>query len=153
MGTEKLRMFTNPDFTVVLRRNRSAQQLIYEVVEVIKEECDNGAFKLGCSIGGGIDQDEMMNPFNQGDSGIYVSKIRKHSAADRAGLEIGDKIISCNGHDMTRVSHRQAIDVISKPRETRVTLKVARNLVTEDPRLMMKRAAVEFRQSHLKTVS
>ena len=29
-----------------------------------------------------------------GDSGIYVSKIRKHSAADRAGLEIGDKIIS-----------------------------------------------------------
>ena len=37
--------------------------------------------------------------------------------------------------------------------KTRVTLKVARNLVTEDPRLMMKRAAVEFRQSHLKTVS
>ena len=29
-----------------------------------------------------------------GDSGIYVSKIRKHGAADRAGLEIGDKIIS-----------------------------------------------------------
>ena len=37
--------------------------------------------------------------------------------------------------------------------KTRVMLKVARNLVTEDPRLMMKRAAVEFRQSHLKTVS
>ena len=29
-----------------------------------------------------------------GDSGIFVSKIKKHSAADRAGLEIGDKIIS-----------------------------------------------------------
>ena len=69
---------------------------------------------------------------------------------------------------MTRVSHRQAIEVISNPNEvnfqsqkkkfsenfkTRVMLKVARNLVTEDPRLMMKRAAVEFRQSHLKTVS
>ena len=34
-----------------------------------------------------------------------------------------------------------------------VMLKVARNLVTEDPRLMMKRAAVEFRQSLPKTVS
>merc|ERR1712242_285971 len=123
-----------------------------QLVEVIKEETD-GNFRLGCSIGGGIDQDEMLNPFNQGDSGIFVSKIKKHSAADRAGLEIGDKIISCNGHDMTRVSHRQAIEVISNPHETRVMLKVTRNLVTEDPRLMMKRAAVEFRQSHLKTVS
>ena len=67
---------------------------------------------------------------------------------------------------MTRLSHREAIDIITNQNEvlfraqtlylllqTRVTLKVARNLVTEDPRLMMKRAAVEFRQSHLKTVS
>ena len=65
--------------------------------------------KILSFLGGGIDQDEMLNPFNQGiltinffssscqfsgDSGIFVSKIKKHSAADRAGLEIGDKIIS-----------------------------------------------------------
>ena len=29
-----------------------------------------------------------------GDPGIFVSKIKKHGAADRAGLEIGDKIIA-----------------------------------------------------------
>ena len=37
----------------------------FQIVEVIKED-NGGTYRLGCSIGGGIDQDEMMNPFNQG---------------------------------------------------------------------------------------
>ena len=41
---------------------------------MIKEECENGAYKLGCSIGGGIDQDEMMNPFNQGELSDSINK-------------------------------------------------------------------------------
>jgi len=125
---------------------------IVQVVEVVKENVD-GVMRLGCSVGGGIDQDEMMNPFSEGDCGIFVSKIKKHSAADRAGLEVGDKIIACNGKDMTRITHKNAIEMITNRHEPTVMLKVARNLVTEDPRLMMKRAAVEFRQSLPKTVS
>ena len=38
---------------------------VFQIVEVIKED-NGGTYRLGCSIGGGIDQDEMMNPFNQG---------------------------------------------------------------------------------------
>ena len=36
-----------------------------KVVEVVKENVD-GVMRLGCSVGGGIDQDEMMNPFSEG---------------------------------------------------------------------------------------
>ena len=36
-----------------------------QIVEVIKEDVD-GRLKLGCSVGGGIDQDENLNPFTQG---------------------------------------------------------------------------------------
>lgn len=68
-----------------------------------------GELTLGCAIGGGIDQviirkvivgkkiiffqDENLNPFSAGDCGIFVSKIRKHGSADKAGLEVGDKLI------------------------------------------------------------
>ena len=38
-------------------------------------------------------QDESLNPFSAGDCGIFVSKIRKHGSADKAGLEVGDKLI------------------------------------------------------------
>ena len=38
-----------------------------------------------------------------GDSGIFVSKIKKHSAADRAGLEIGDKIITVSFSKVTKI--------------------------------------------------
>ena len=34
-------------------------------MEVVKENVD-GVMRLGCSVGGGIDQDEMMNPFSEG---------------------------------------------------------------------------------------
>ena len=57
---------------------------------MIKETVDG---ELGCAIGGGIDQDEFQNPFTVGDSGIFISKIRKHGAADKAGLEVGDKLV------------------------------------------------------------
>ena len=43
----------------------------------MKENVD-GVMRLGCSVGGGIDQDEMMNPFSEGKSIVFI-KISRSS--------------------------------------------------------------------------
>ncbi|CAG5110249.1 Oidioi.mRNA.OKI2018_I69.chr2.g4666.t1.cds [Oikopleura dioica] len=117
---------------------------IFQVIELEKENQD-GKMILGCSVGGGIDQDEYQNPFSKGDSGIFVSKIRRLSPADKAGLEVGDKIVEVNGKQLTKISHENALKLLTNDAEEFLELKVMRNMVTDDPRLMMKRAAVEFK--------
>ena len=40
---------------------------------MVKENVD-GVMRLGCSVGGGIDQDEMMNPFSEGNLKVFDFK-------------------------------------------------------------------------------
>ena len=40
---------------------------------MVKENVD-GVMRLGCSVGGGIDQDEMMNPFSEGNLKVLTSR-------------------------------------------------------------------------------
>ena len=44
-----------------------------------------------------------------------------------------------------KISHENALKLLTNDAEEFLELKVMRNMVTDDPRLMMKRAAVEFK--------
>uniref|UniRef100_A0A6G1SPK5 Uncharacterized protein C45G9.7 n=1 Tax=Aceria tosichella TaxID=561515 RepID=A0A6G1SPK5_9ACAR len=68
----------------------------------------------GFAIVGGIDQDPSKTPFNFKDTGIYVTKTTPHGPAMRAGLRPGDRILQCNGHDFTLVTHEKAVKYIRK---------------------------------------
>ncbi|XP_034035627.1 tax1-binding protein 3 [Thalassophryne amazonica] len=83
---------------------------------------------LGFSIGGGIDQDPMQNPFSEDkmDKGIYVTRITPGGPADVAGLRVGDKIMQVNGWDMTMMTHDQARKRLTKKKEEVVRLLVTR---------------------------
>lgn len=70
--------------------------------------------KSGFSIAGGIDQDHTKSPQKFTEAGVYVTRIEPNGAAARAGLRPGDRILQCNGHDFTLVTHKKAVDYIKK---------------------------------------
>ncbi|CAG0899709.1 unnamed protein product [Cyprideis torosa] len=89
----------------------------------------NEVMKIGFKIGGGIDQDFTKSPQGYTDTGIYVTEVQPYSPAQRAGLQVHDKILQCNGYDFTMVTHKKAVDYIKK--STTLNLLVARRGVTE----------------------
>lgn len=70
--------------------------------------------RSGFSIAGGIDQDHTKSPQGFTEAGVYVTKIEPNSAGARAGLKLGDRILQCNGHDFTLVTHKKAVEYIKK---------------------------------------
>lgn len=68
----------------------------------------------GFAIVGGIDQDLSNSPYKYKDIGIYVTKTTFNGPAMKAGLRPGDRILQCNGHDFTLVTHKKAVDFIKK---------------------------------------
>ncbi|XP_071952643.1 tax1-binding protein 3-like [Antedon mediterranea] len=81
---------------------------------------------LGFSIAGGIDQDASKNPFSTNDKGIFVTKVASGGPAEVGGLQVGDKILEVNGYDVTMATHKHAVKLLSKEKETQVMLKVTR---------------------------
>lgn len=70
--------------------------------------------RLGFSIAGGIDQDHTKSPQKFTEAGVYITKIDPNGPGARAGLKPGDRILQCNGHDFTLVTHKKAVEYIKK---------------------------------------
>jgi len=71
-------------------------------------------WRSGFSIAGGIDQDHTKSPQKFAEAGVYITKIDPNGAGARAGLKLGDRILQCNGHDFTLVTHKKAVECIKK---------------------------------------
>ncbi|CAD6186976.1 unnamed protein product [Caenorhabditis auriculariae] len=67
---------------------------------------------LGLSIAGGRD-----DPYIEGDSGIFVTKVNPGSAADKAGLMVDDKLIRANDISVTDASQKEAVAVMKAARD------------------------------------
>uniref|UniRef100_A0A8D1DJN9 Protein scribble homolog n=1 Tax=Sus scrofa TaxID=9823 RepID=A0A8D1DJN9_PIG len=65
---------------------------------------------LGFSIAGG----KGSTPYRAGDGGIFVSRIAEGGAAHRAGtLQVGDRVLSINGVDVTEARHDHAVSLLT----------------------------------------
>lgn len=73
----------------------------------------NKDLALGFSIRGGQEHD----------LGIYVSHVESLSQAEKAGLQVGDQIISVNGIDFERVSHSSAVLVLTSHDNLKIEVK------------------------------
>ncbi|CAI9721124.1 tax1-binding protein 3 homolog [Octopus vulgaris] len=71
-------------------------------------------YRCGFRIGGGIDQDNTKSPQGYPDKGIYVTYIHENGPAARTGLQVHDKILQVNGHDMTVATHKKAVEYIQR---------------------------------------
>lgn len=72
------------------------------------------SLRCGFSIGGGIDQDHTKSGFNFTEAGVYITKVDPNGPGARAGLQLGDRILQCNGHDFTLVTHKKAVEAIKR---------------------------------------
>lgn len=65
---------------------------------------------LGFSIAGG----KGSTPYRAGDGGIFISRIAEGGAAQRAGiLQVGDRVLSINGVDVTEARHDHAVSLLT----------------------------------------
>ncbi|XP_008054904.1 protein scribble homolog isoform X2 [Carlito syrichta] len=65
---------------------------------------------LGFSIAGG----KGSTPYRAGDTGIFISRIAEGGAAHRAGtLQVGDRVLSINGVDVTEARHDHAVSLLT----------------------------------------
>lgn len=60
--------------------------------------------------------------------GIYVTSVSPDSPASRAGLRVHDKLLQCNGYDLTLCTHKKAVSYIKK--SSVLNLLIARKGVT-----------------------
>lgn len=97
------------------------QDSLFDVEKVPDEEELNGAFRnehiicvelvsgslgFGLFVKGGVDV-----PLHVNDTGIFVTKVKEGSAADKnKSIEVGDKILEVNGHSLANVNHAEAIN-------------------------------------------
>ncbi|CAH1247984.1 SCRIB [Branchiostoma lanceolatum] len=65
---------------------------------------------LGFSIAGG----KGSTPYKGNDTGVFISRIAEDGIAEADGkLDVGDKIISINGVDITEARHDQAVSLLT----------------------------------------
>ncbi|XP_078542718.1 protein scribble homolog isoform X4 [Lissotriton helveticus] len=80
---------------------------------------------LGFSIAGG----KGSTPYRVGDMAIFISRIAEGGAAHKDGaLNVGDRVMSINGVDMTEARHDQAVALLTGSSPT-ITLLVEREIV------------------------
>lgn len=76
-----------------------------EQLETVDIELTKGKFGLGFNILGGKD-----TPHLEGDTGVFVAKVRDQGAAIEDGrLQEGDRILAVNGNSLENISHQEAV--------------------------------------------
>lgn len=80
---------------------------------------------LGFSIRGGQEHE----------LGIYISHVESFSQAEKAGLQVGDKLIRVNGIDFERVSHSSAVLVLKSHDNLKIEVKSTGKVPGQTPKL------------------
>ncbi|XP_063730496.1 protein scribble homolog [Eleginops maclovinus] len=63
---------------------------------------------LGISIAGGIGS----MPYQDQDEGIFISRVNKGGASEKAGVLVGDRLLEVNGLNMQLVTHHGAVTAL-----------------------------------------
>nr|XP_022307226.1 protein scribble homolog isoform X22 [Crassostrea virginica] len=63
---------------------------------------------LGISIAGG----RGSTPFKGNDEGVFISRVSEDGPAGKAGVVVGDKLLSVNGESLVGADHYDAVDVL-----------------------------------------
>lgn len=82
-------------------------------------EIDQGSSGVGFSIRGG--QDSIY-----GDSSLFVDTVFSKTSERGASLESGDEIVMINGHDMSRMTHADAVELLNSLPKGRVRIRIRR---------------------------
>ena len=98
--------YTGDDYTIYMNE---------DATESLNERLDGTYDGIGIRIG--------LNDNNQ----IYVYEVFDESPAQKAGIQVGDILLSINGEDVTNKSTEQASLIIKNSKETKFVIGVNRN--------------------------
>ena len=98
--------YTGDDYTIYMNE---------DATESLNERLDGTYDGIGIRIG--------LNDNNQ----IYVYEVFDESPAQKAGIQVGDILLSINGEDVTNKSTEQASSIIKNSKETKFVIGVNRN--------------------------
>ncbi|XP_037277317.2 protein scribble homolog isoform X3 [Rhipicephalus microplus] len=93
------------------------------VEEHMRIYVERNASGLGLSVAGG----KNSTPFKGEDEGIFISKITEGGPAERAGLKVGDKILSVNNASVVDIDHYEAVNTL-KAAGNKISLLIAREV-------------------------
>ncbi|KAK3088695.1 hypothetical protein FSP39_022487 [Pinctada imbricata] len=83
---------------------------------------------LGISIAGG----KGSTPYRGDDESIFISRVTEDGPAGKAGVLVGDKLISVNGTNLEGADHYDAVDIL-KTAGNDITMVLGREKPREDP--------------------
>ncbi|XP_055996687.1 protein scribble homolog isoform X41 [Ostrea edulis] len=82
---------------------------------------------LGISIAGG----KGSTPFKGNDEGVFISRVSEDGPAGKAGVLVGDKLISVNGDNLLGADHYDAVDVL-KTAGNNIVMVLGREKIPKD---------------------
>lgn len=82
---------------------------------------------LGISIAGG----RGSTPFRGEDEAVFISRVTEDGPAGRAGIMVGDKVLSVNHNSLVGADHLEAVSVL-KDAGNDVSVVVAREVILRD---------------------
>ncbi|CAD5114287.1 DgyrCDS3429 [Dimorphilus gyrociliatus] len=92
---------------------------------------------LGISIAGGVGS----TPYKGNDESIFISRVGEDGPAGKAGLKVGDKLLSVNQHSLTNGDHMKAVNVLREAGNI-VTMVVSRECLVPSCQAAEKRKAL-----------
>ncbi|KAJ0005109.1 hypothetical protein NQD34_011323, partial [Periophthalmus magnuspinnatus] len=80
---------------------------------------------LGISIAGG----KGSLPYKQQDEAIFISRVTKGGASEKAGVQVGDRLLEVNGLSMHEATHQHAVSALRNAGSS-IRIKVLRDPLT-----------------------
>ncbi|XP_070772624.1 protein scribble homolog [Enoplosus armatus] len=92
--------------SLVTEKSLPQEPFISQVPLRIKVSGQRGS--LGISIAGG----KGSLPYKDHDEGIFISRVNKGGASEKAGIHVGDRLLEVNGLDMQAATHHEAVSAL-----------------------------------------
>ncbi|CAJ0610213.1 unnamed protein product [Cylicocyclus nassatus] len=100
---------------VVLLVTHEPQPPGMRVIEVTRKDGQS----LGISIHGGVGK-PAANPADERDEGIFIEKVEPSSVCQRAGLQVGHRLIEVNGDSLLGCDQSEAATILRSSNELRI---------------------------------
>lgn len=94
---------------------------------------------LGISIAGGVGS----TPYKGNDESIFISRVGEDGPAGKAGLKVGDKLLSVNQNNLTNGDHMKAVNVLREAGNV-VTMVVSREILVPSSQVLIQTTFIVF---------
>ncbi|XP_026165582.1 inaD-like protein [Mastacembelus armatus] len=98
----------HPKSQLVTEKSPPQESLISQVPLRLQIKVSGQRGSLGISIAGG----KGSLPYKDHDEGIFISRVTKGGASEKAGIHVGDRLLEVNGLNMQGATHHEAVSAL-----------------------------------------